>query len=150
MGFFVEPLGHVITLRGQILVSRTDDDPPSPSPVCTFKTYTRGFSACHPTQPQPQPHTTTTMTTTQDVNDNDDDTQRQRRQRQPTCSFIRLNTEKPTRSRHSKDYTDSFFLMLWWCMVFSVGEVFCLVTPFNDRDLRLLNHVMYDSYLITS
>ena len=28
MGFFVEPLTHVITLRGQILVSRTDDDPP--------------------------------------------------------------------------------------------------------------------------
>ena len=25
MGFFVEPLAHVITLRGRILVSRTDD-----------------------------------------------------------------------------------------------------------------------------
>ena len=42
-GFFVEPLGHVITLRGQILASRTDDDRPSPLlrvyvqnvPVCT-------------------------------------------------------------------------------------------------------------------
>ena len=29
-GFFGEPLGHVITLCGQILVSRTDDDPPLP------------------------------------------------------------------------------------------------------------------------
>ena len=84
MGFLVEPLGHVKTLRGQILISRTDDDPPSPLPcVCTFKTspcvpaprphvfnmwtccrYTRrrigcthgGFSACHTTTP----HTTTT------------------------------------------------------------------------------------------
>ena len=34
--------------------------------------------------------------------------------------------------------------------VFSVGAVICLVTSFNDRDLRLLNHVKYDSYLITS
>ena len=34
--------------------------------------------------------------------------------------------------------------------VFSVGEVICLVTPLNDRDLGLLNHVKYDSYLITS
>ena len=40
---FGEPLKHVITVRGQILVSRTDDDPPAPCGfknafVCTFKT----------------------------------------------------------------------------------------------------------------
>ena len=48
MGFFVEPLGHVIILRGQILVSRTDDDlSPPPTrvyvqivPVCTGTTPT--------------------------------------------------------------------------------------------------------------
>ena len=47
-GFFGEPLGHVITLRGQILVSRIGGEPlPPASPtrvsiqnasVCTFKT----------------------------------------------------------------------------------------------------------------
>ena len=38
-----------------------------------------------------------------------------------------------------------------WCMaVFSVGEVICLVTLFDDRDLGLLNHVKFDSCLITS
>ena len=30
--------------------------------------------------------------------------------------------------------------------VFSVGEVICLVTPFNDRDFGLLNHVKFDSH----
>ena len=30
MGFLVELLGHVITLRGQLLVSKTDDDVLSP------------------------------------------------------------------------------------------------------------------------
>ena len=42
---FGEPLGHVITLCGQILVSRTGDDLPPPRrvsiqnvPVCRFKT----------------------------------------------------------------------------------------------------------------
>ena len=34
--FFGEPLKHVITIRGQILVSRTDDD--LLLPVCPFKT----------------------------------------------------------------------------------------------------------------
>ena len=34
--FFGEPLKHVITVRGQIVVSRTDDDPLLP--VCGFKT----------------------------------------------------------------------------------------------------------------
>ena len=32
---FGEPLGHVITLCGQILVSRTDDHPPFPRRVST-------------------------------------------------------------------------------------------------------------------
>ena len=32
--------------------------------------------------------------------------------------------------------------------VFLVGEVICPVTSFHDRDLSLLNHVKYDSYLI--
>ena len=40
---------------------------------------------------------------------------------------------------------------VWCCMaVFSVGEVICLVIPFNDQDLSLLTHVESDSYLITS
>ena len=70
---FGEPLGHVITLCGQILVSSTDDDPsplpsslpspplPSPCvsiqnvPVCTFKT-----SLC---VPAPRAHVTTQDTT---------------------------------------------------------------------------------------
>ena len=40
---------------------------------------------------------------------------------------------------------------VWWCMaVFSFGEVICLVTSFHEPDLSLLNHVKYDSYLITS
>ena len=33
---------------------------------------------------------------------------------------------------------------------FLLGEVICLVISVNDRDLSLLNHVKYDSYLITS
>ena len=33
---FGEPLGHVITPRGEILVTRTDDD--SCLPVCMYKT----------------------------------------------------------------------------------------------------------------
>ena len=33
---------------------------------------------------------------------------------------------------------------------FSVGEVICLVTLFDDRDRGLLNHVKFDSCLITS
>ena len=40
---------------------------------------------------------------------------------------------------------------VWCCMaVFSVSEVVCLVISVNERDLSLLNHVKYDSYLITS
>ena len=31
-----------------------------------------------------------------------------------------------------------------------VGEVICLVTSFHERDLSLLNHVKYDSYVIAS
>ena len=52
------PLGQVITLCGQILVSRTDDDPLSPArvsvqnvPMCTFKTS--------PCVPAPRPHVET-------------------------------------------------------------------------------------------
>ena len=38
----------------------------------------------------------------------------------------------------------------WCCIaVFLVGEVICLVTSFNDRDLDLLNRVKCDSFLIT-
>ena len=33
--------------------------------------------------------------------------------------------------------------------VFSIGEVICLVTSVNERDLSPLNHVKDDSYLIT-
>ena len=33
----MNPLGHVTTLRGQILVSRTDDDPVTHLLVCTFQ-----------------------------------------------------------------------------------------------------------------
>ena len=35
-GFFGEPVNHVITIRGQILVSRTGDDPLHT--MCGFKT----------------------------------------------------------------------------------------------------------------
>ena len=34
--------------------------------------------------------------------------------------------------------------------VFSVGGVICLVNSVYDCDLSMLNHVKYDSYLITS
>ena len=45
--FFGEPLKHVITVRGQILVSRTDDDPLwiQNVPVCTGTTRTC-FNTC--------------------------------------------------------------------------------------------------------
>ena len=33
--------------------------------------------------------------------------------------------------------------------VFFVGGVICLVISVNERDFSLLNHVKYDSYLIT-
>ena len=126
---FVEPLGHVIPLRGQILVCRTDDDPPRPPLPCVHPKRPRVYrqhvhickhmwSCCQYTRgrlggthgvfqrvtPHTTPHTTTTTATATHNNDNDNDTQRQRqRRRQPTCSFIRLNREKPTRCRHSKD-----------------------------------------------
>ena len=55
--FFGEPLKHVVTVRGQILVSRTDDDP-LPSrvwiqnvPVCAFITS--------PFMPAPRAHEST-------------------------------------------------------------------------------------------
>ena len=35
---FSEPLNHVITIRGQILVSRTDDETLTLTVVCPFKT----------------------------------------------------------------------------------------------------------------
>ena len=41
MGFFVEPLGHVITIRGQILVSRTDDDTLPP-----LREYVQNVTVC--------------------------------------------------------------------------------------------------------
>ena len=158
----------MITFCGQILVSRTDDDLPLTLPVCTLKTspcvpaphphvfthvdvlnvhtetfwmYTRGFSACHSThhttshtQPQPQSHNDT----------------------QPTCSFIRLNTEKLTRSRHSKDWQiapSSCFDGARWPfkvggMIFLVARG-CLVNSVNNRDQSWLNHNKYDSCLIT-
>ena len=47
MGFFVEPLEHVINLRGQILTSRTDDDPPSTSP----RVYVQNVPVCTGTTP---------------------------------------------------------------------------------------------------
>ena len=47
--FFGEPLRHVITVRGQILVIRTGDDPLPP--VCRFKTF--------PCVPAPRPHVVT-------------------------------------------------------------------------------------------
>ena len=49
MGFFVEPPRHVITPRGQILVSRTGDDPPLLSLPCV-----------HPKRPPCVPATTPT------------------------------------------------------------------------------------------
>ena len=35
-------------------------------------------------------------------------------------------------------------------VVFLVGEVICLVISVTERDRSLVNHVKYDSYLITS
>ena len=46
MGFFVEPLGHVITQRGQISVSRTDDDTSS-----SLRVYVQNVSVCAGTTP---------------------------------------------------------------------------------------------------
>ena len=73
-------------------------------------------------------------------NDNDDDNQ-------PAWSFD--STFKTHQVQQG--LTDSSFLMFrWWCMaVCSDSEVICLVTPINDRDLSLVDHVKYDSYLIT-
>ena len=127
MGFFVEPLGHVITLRGQILVSRTVDDPLSLPPcvyiqnvpVCTGTTptcvYTCGRVAgthghvldVHTRErgkevtPHTTPHHTTPHTTphnhTMTTPHNDNDDDDQ-----PAASFDSTR-EKPTRPRHSKD-----------------------------------------------
>ena len=49
MVYFGEPLGHVITLCGQILVSRTDDDPPPPRRVSISKrarVYVQNVPVC--------------------------------------------------------------------------------------------------------
>ena len=75
---FGEPLGHVITRCGEILVSRTDDDRPKRPKTCargagthgdvlnvhtgTFWVYTRGFHCA--TQHTPR-HTTQHNNTTQ-------------------------------------------------------------------------------------
>ena len=116
----------------------------------TFWTYTRGFFSV-------SPHTTTTTATHN--NDNDNETQRQQQRRRhttPTKTTMTTNLQlywtqqaKTHQVQTQQGLTDSSFLMLWWwCMaVFSVGEVVCFA---YDRDLSLLNHVKYDSYLITS
>ena len=76
MGFFVEPLEHVITLRGQILVSRTDDDPPLPS----TRVYVQNVPVC--------------TRNDDNANDNDDDNQ-------PAASFdsTRKNPPGPDTAR---------------------------------------------------
>ena len=52
-----EPLGQVITLCGQILVSRTGDDPrPSHLPSLSCRVYVQNVPVCTPTRPASQQH----------------------------------------------------------------------------------------------
>ena len=61
--------------------------------------------------------------------------------------FVEPHGDRPcppcVRSKRPRVYrqglTDSSFLMLWWwCMVvFSFGEVICLVTPFNAKSCQV-------------
>ena len=83
----------------------------------------------------------------------------------PHTPHTNTTQRQPQRQRHTTNQPAALFDSTWEnppgpdtgriaLMVvhgrFSVGEVICLVTLFNDRDLSLLNHVKYDSYLITS
>ena len=51
-----EPLKHVITIRGQILVSRTDDDPPPATPCVHLKRARVCPSKTSPCVPAPRAH----------------------------------------------------------------------------------------------
>ena len=94
MGFFVELLEHVTTLRGQSLVSKTDDDPLLPPhvyvqnvPVCTGTTPTCVYTGCT--------HGfffSVSLHTPHHNNDNDNDTQQRQRQRHTTTHNLQLHS----------------------------------------------------------
>ena len=93
------------------------------------------------TQPQQQPQTTTTAT------HNDTQPTKQlaaqfasTRENSPGLDTVRID-------RLSAPSPDSTGGGAWPS---PVGGVICLVISVNERDLGLLNHVKYDSYLITS
>ena len=93
-------------------------------------------------------HTTPHTHTHQNHNQNHSHTRQRQRQRHTTnLQLHSIQHGKTHQPQTQQGLTDSsFFGFNWWCMaVFSVGEVICLATPFNDRDLSLLNHVKYDS-----
>ena len=131
-GSFGEPLKHLIAQRGQILVCRTDDDPPAPRvsiqnvPVCTFKRphvyrhhahmcfdteaswmYTRGFffnvSHTHTTTP-PRPQHTETETQRERRDDGRGET-RQKTREEKTRRKRREDTER----ERGEDEFDFFF-----------------------------------------
>ena len=131
MGFFVDSLGHVIILHGQILASRNLT---LSSPVCTFKTsscvvarhvhmclhiwtcywytrgrfglYTRRFFSVSLYTHHNHNHNTLSQSHTHDYDrrHTTTTTTTTHNNTQPTnCSFIRPNAGKLTRSRHSKN-----------------------------------------------
>ena len=166
-GFFVEPLEHVTTPRGSILVSRTDDDllilspcARAKRPVCTGTTptcvytcgrvanthgdvlnvHTEGLSACHTTPHHTAPHRTHTYTTTT--------RQRQRHNLQLHSTHHGRTHQVQTQQGLT---VRSFLILRVGVHVRSqLVKGFVWLFPLTSETLALLNHVKYDPYLITS
>ena len=154
MVIFGEPLKHVITLCGQILVSRKlaiRDDPNirlrcSRNVVCALCRHTRGrFERTHGDVlyghgvfQRFRPHTTQTThhTTTQDTTPHGD------RQRQRDNRGRRGDEREEDRTRDkSRKKREKIHFQYGGAWPFFVGAVICLVNPVCARDLSFLNSV---------